>query len=46
LSTGSSIVVSIEREGTLSSVILDGAKINESAAQVNTFDMLPGPPRS
>jgi hypothetical protein len=39
LSTGSSIVVSIEREGTLSSVILDGSQIIESATQVNPLGM-------
>ncbi len=46
LSTGSSIVVSVEREGTLNSMILDGSRIAESAVQVNTFDTMPGPPRS
>ena len=43
LSTGSSIVVSIEREGALSSVILDGSRIIESAVQVNSIETMPGP---
>ena len=46
LSTGSSIVVSVEREGTLNSMILDASRIGEGAVQVNTFDAMPGPPRS
>lgn len=47
LSTGSSIVVSIEREGAMTSMILDGTKIIESAVQVNPFEMArPQPPQS
>jgi type II secretion system (T2SS) protein C len=46
LSTGSSIVVSVEREGALTSMILDGSRIIESAVQVNSIEMMPGPPRS
>lgn len=47
LSTGSSIVVTVEREGTLSSMILDGSKITESAVQVNPFETTaPAPPQS
>jgi hypothetical protein len=46
LSTGSTIVVSVEREGTMNSMILDGSRISENAVQVNTFETTPGPPRS
>ena len=44
LSTGSSIVVSIERDGTLTSVYLDGAKLAQDAVQVSAMPMPMTPP--
>jgi hypothetical protein len=37
ISTGTPIVISIEREGTLMSISLDGSKLGEPAMQVNSF---------
>jgi general secretion pathway protein C len=44
LSTGSSIAVTVERAGTLSSMVLDGSKIIESAVQMNPMELNPPPP--
>jgi type II secretory pathway component PulC len=43
ISTGTPIVVSIEREGTLMSISLDGSKLSEPANQVNSFEPLAQP---
>jgi hypothetical protein len=37
ISTGTPIVISIEREGTLMSISLDGSKLSEPAMQLNSF---------
>jgi hypothetical protein len=43
ISTETPIVISIEREGTLMSISLDGSKLSEPAMQVNSFEPLARP---
>ena len=44
LSTGTSIVVSIERDGTLTSVYLDGSQLSQDSGHLGANASLPGPP--
>ena len=43
ISTGTPIVISIEREGSLMSISLDGSKLSEPAVQANSFEAPPRP---